>query len=413
MRKRSKIRPLPDRIEIGDGQRPGDHRARARAAARADRDAALLGPFDEVGDDQEIARKAHADDHADLVIEPLEIGLPLGLAEVGDRGEARLQARQRILAKLLGLGVQVAGDARQDRLALRRAERAAPGDDGGVVDRLGQVGEQLAHRHRRLDPGLGRGAEPVVALDVARLGDAQHRVVRGVEFGLGISGGVGRDQRQIVRVGEVDQRGLGRLLDRIAAAAELDIEPAREQGLQAFEHGSGGRLLALGGEPCQRALPASGQRDQAFGAAVERVERDVRKLLDRAVEMRRRDQRAQIAIAGLVLRVERQPVDHGALPSPAPGRAMPSKVPTIGCTPFLDAGVAERHRAVEAVAVGHRRGGEIEPLRLLRDRLRLHRPFEHRVAGEEAKRDVGGGGHCPTMEARSGPGKAFAAIRPQ
>ena len=45
-----------ERIEVGDGQRPGDDRAGARAAARPDRNALRLRPLDEVGDDQEIAR---------------------------------------------------------------------------------------------------------------------------------------------------------------------------------------------------------------------------------------------------------------------------------------------------------------------------------------------------------------------
>ena len=44
------------RIEIGDGERPGDDRAGARAAARPDRNAVGLGPLDEVGHDQEVAR---------------------------------------------------------------------------------------------------------------------------------------------------------------------------------------------------------------------------------------------------------------------------------------------------------------------------------------------------------------------
>ena len=44
-----------DRIEIGDGQRPGDDATGARTAPRPDRNVLLLGPFDEVGDDQEVA----------------------------------------------------------------------------------------------------------------------------------------------------------------------------------------------------------------------------------------------------------------------------------------------------------------------------------------------------------------------
>ena len=63
-----------DRIEIGDGERLGDERARAGAAAGPDGDAFGLGPFDEVGDDQEIALIVHAGDDIELECEPLGIG---------------------------------------------------------------------------------------------------------------------------------------------------------------------------------------------------------------------------------------------------------------------------------------------------------------------------------------------------
>ena len=49
-----------DRIEIGDGQRIGDQRAGAGAAAGADRNALRLRPLDEVGDDEEVAGIFHA-----------------------------------------------------------------------------------------------------------------------------------------------------------------------------------------------------------------------------------------------------------------------------------------------------------------------------------------------------------------
>ncbi len=65
----------PQRIEVGDGQRIGDERARARAAPRPDRDAFLLRPLDEVGDDQEVARILHAFDHLELEGEPIAVVL--------------------------------------------------------------------------------------------------------------------------------------------------------------------------------------------------------------------------------------------------------------------------------------------------------------------------------------------------
>ena len=75
---------VAQRIEVGDGQRVGDERAGARAAARADRDVARLGPLDEVGDDQEVARVLHLDDDAELELEARVVVLP---------GEARRRAR--------------------------------------------------------------------------------------------------------------------------------------------------------------------------------------------------------------------------------------------------------------------------------------------------------------------------------
>jgi hypothetical protein len=44
-------------VEVRDRQRIGDKAARARARARAHRDVVVLGPFDEVSDDQEVARE--------------------------------------------------------------------------------------------------------------------------------------------------------------------------------------------------------------------------------------------------------------------------------------------------------------------------------------------------------------------
>ena len=66
-------KPEPDRVEIGDGERVGDQRAGAGAAARPDRNALRLRPLDEIGDDEEIAGIFHALDHAELEGEPVVI----------------------------------------------------------------------------------------------------------------------------------------------------------------------------------------------------------------------------------------------------------------------------------------------------------------------------------------------------
>ena len=59
-----------DRIEIGDGQRISYQRTRAGAAAGTDRNALGFRPFDEIRDDQEVARIIHPGDDIELEGEP-------------------------------------------------------------------------------------------------------------------------------------------------------------------------------------------------------------------------------------------------------------------------------------------------------------------------------------------------------
>src|SRR3546814_7505296 len=90
----------------------------------------ILRPLDEIGDDQEIAGKAHLDDDPDCEVEPREIGLALRLGERLarkrlDLGEPHLEPGARILAQLGRLTLAIARETRQDRLALWRRHRAA------------------------------------------------------------------------------------------------------------------------------------------------------------------------------------------------------------------------------------------------------------------------------------------------
>src|SRR5690625_6011192 len=64
------------RLDVGYAQRGGDYGAGARTTARPDGDALVLGPGDEVSDDQAVIGEAHGDDHAELELHPaqLEIG---------------------------------------------------------------------------------------------------------------------------------------------------------------------------------------------------------------------------------------------------------------------------------------------------------------------------------------------------
>jgi hypothetical protein len=55
------------RVQIGDAERVGHQRTGAGTAPRSDRHPVGARPLDEVGDDQEIAGKAHLDDDASSI----------------------------------------------------------------------------------------------------------------------------------------------------------------------------------------------------------------------------------------------------------------------------------------------------------------------------------------------------------
>ena len=294
---------VAQRVEVGDGQRVGDEAAGAGAAAGADRDRAALGPLDEVGDDQEVAGEAHVLDDAELEVEPLAVGL--GGRGVRDRREAGVEAGAGLAAQLLDL---VVGEARQDRLALLRAEGAAAGDLDGARHRLGQVGEERDHLVLGLEAVLGgQPAARLLLVDVGAVGDAEQRVVGGVQRAGGEVHVVGGDQRQVEVVGEADEAGLGRLLDGRARGAvdrvalDLDVEAAGEDARRGARPAPGRAAAwpsAIRAPSGPSAPPV--RQIRPLGVGFEGGEGDVR-LGGAAGEVVERGEPHQVAEAGLVL----------------------------------------------------------------------------------------------------------------
>ena len=141
------------RIEIGDGERPGDERARARAAARPDRNPLRLRPLDEVGDDEEIAGELHVDDDVELEGEALVVVLLVQSRREAVRREARRKALARLAAQLLIL---------VDRRALRRRKSAAGSAFASAADRRSASRSRRwprsPRRDRRTAPSSRRGS---------------------------------------------------------------------------------------------------------------------------------------------------------------------------------------------------------------------------------------------------------------
>ena len=206
---------------------------RARAAARTDRDAAGLRPFDEVGHDQEVARKLHPGDDIHLEREALPIVL---LGEAWSQrvcGEPRSQAFFGLALQLGGLSSELIGlrgafarrnEARQDRLAAQRTERASLGDFDGILKRFRQITEQLRHLLGALEVVVRRYAPPVVLDDIAALCDAQQHIVSLVIVGAGEISLVGGDYGKIQTIGQIEQLRLDHRLLLEAVALQLHVE---------------------------------------------------------------------------------------------------------------------------------------------------------------------------------------------
>jgi hypothetical protein len=135
-------------IEIGDAERVADQRTRTRASAGTDGHAIFLGPVDEVGDDQKIARVTHLHDGPRLEFEPGDVLGPLLVAH----RLVRIQRSKTCLETGTGLLAQMVIDRQSVRrrkigqkiLAQRNGQVAALGDGDRIRERCRQIGERLA-----------------------------------------------------------------------------------------------------------------------------------------------------------------------------------------------------------------------------------------------------------------------------
>jgi hypothetical protein len=137
-------------IEIGDRQRISHERAGARAATGPHRNAVRLGKFDEVGNDEEIAGKIHADDDVELELEPRLIILTAVALNDAVHREPFLQSLACLHPELLGL-VALGCKPRQDRIGGDRPEGASSCDLDRILDRLGDIGKEPNHVARRFE----------------------------------------------------------------------------------------------------------------------------------------------------------------------------------------------------------------------------------------------------------------------
>ena len=257
------------RVQVRDLEHVGHQRAGARSAARTHGTAVELGPLDEVAHDEEVARKAHLEDGADLELQSLDIALALGLALGGvgiEMDQAFLQSRKGLLAEELVHGHAFGhGEVGQLRLAQHQRQAAATRDFHGVGDGAGNVGKQRLHLRDGLEMLVAREAAHTLGVgqDLA-LGDAHARLVRFVVVGAEELYGVRGDHGQVQAIGQLHGGQHMGFVVRPACALQLDEEAVREHARQPLGDGCCAGLVTAHQCLAHRAGLGAGQHDQAF-----------------------------------------------------------------------------------------------------------------------------------------------------
>ena len=299
-------------------------------------------------------------------------------------GEPLLGLLAQLGGLIDGMAILTHRKARQDRLMGLGPERAALGDVHRGGYRFRQILKQLNHFAAGLEAMLRGELAPVGFRNDTAFGDADQRVVglvvlRGGEVRL-----IGRDQRGALGIGEFDQHRLGLALGRHAMALQFDIEPVAEQIEQRFQARRGERALPGGDRRIERTAEAPGERDHAFGLALQPIELEARRLVRRRVEEGARVEPHQAAVALLARRQQHDALALGHGVSVA--RAMLDVAEIDGqraADNGLDAGSGELfgefQRAEHVVGVGQRQRRLMIGLGEFRQLADRQRAFEQRI----------------------------------
>jgi hypothetical protein len=221
------------RVQIGDLERVGHQRAGPRTPARPHRTAVVLGPLDEVTHDQEVARKTHLEDGAQLELQAFNVARALLVAHDRIRVQVRqpfLQPVERCHPEIL-LDGHATGRRKIGELRLSQDQRqvAALRDLAGVGDGRRHIGKQCLHLRGRLEILLTREAAHAtrVAQDFS-FSDAHPGLVRFVVLGSRKLHRMGGHHRQVQAGRQLHRRHHMGLVVGAPGALDFHIEPVRE-----------------------------------------------------------------------------------------------------------------------------------------------------------------------------------------
>ena len=359
-----------DRIDVGDAQRVRHQRAGARSASRPDRDAVVLGPLDEVGDDEEVAGELHP-------LDDVELGPAAGavlvrverLAEGGLLAEAPLEAlrhlRLEVAVERVPFGHLEFGQARVVQL---ERDVAALRDLDGALQRLRHVFERRRHLGRALDEvGVGRVLEALLVGDGLAGLDRHQDLVRARVGPVDVVAVVGGDQRDPQLGPHAPVLVVELILLRQPVRHHLEVEVAVGEQALVLERG----LLRLGDPLLEQGLghlaaEAGRQADEALRVVAQDLLVDPRVVVE-ALQVPHRVEVGQVLVADLVLGQEDEVEVAPVGPVLAVGRRDVGLAAEDELDALLLGGGVEVHRAEHVAVVG--------------DRDRVHAELED--AGEE------------------------------
>ena len=287
------------RVEVGDAQRIGDQRSGRRTTARTDRDIVVLGPVNEVLDNEKIARETHLLDDAEFEFQAVPVFFRVRVRHLG---QAFFEALARHVAH--GVVQGLAGRGLVDRKMVfpeLEGEVDALGDLAGVGQGLGHIGKGLGHLlGAAVVEIVGGKPHPLLVVHAGRGLDAQQNIV-----GLGVVSAqvmavVGGDQRQFEIVGQLDEEVVDRGLFGNAVVLDFQVEAVREQGRVLPGHVHGRVLAFLEQLLVDLALEAGGQGNEALAVLAEQRLVHARLVVE-AFEKTEGDELKQVFVADHVL----------------------------------------------------------------------------------------------------------------
>lgn len=348
-----------DRVQVRDFEGVGNQGAGPGPAPRSHRDVIVLGPADEVGDDQEVTREAHLVDDAEFQFQALVIALA-PLVEVGR--SAADDAFQAPFQSLFGFHGEEflhghpfrEREIREMALAQVQLQIAALGDLDAVFQRLRNVGEAFRHflggAQILLSAVETRAARVVQGAAVV---DADPRLVGLEVLGIEKPHVVGRYHRRALAGGQFDAMldvfgfvlASGADQFQVIAIAE-DLEPTVEQFF---------RLVPATGEERAGhvAVPAAREGDQALRRLPDPSRFHLRHAQVLAFQVGAGDEPGQVQVTGPILDQHQQAVGFvGVVPV-----ADPQVRAGDGLDAGRDGGLVEAHQAKQIALIGNRDGG--------------------------------------------------------